>query len=74
MNYKMSVIPEEETENQSVLILTRKGVPLFKGDSSDNYLCGACDTVMCENVSRGQFINLVFKCSNCGAFNKIRGT
>jgi len=74
MNYKMLVIPEEETKNQSVLILTRKGVPLFKGNSSDNYLCGACDTVMCENVSRGQFINLVFKCSNCGAFNKVRGT
>ncbi len=74
MNYKMSVISEEETKNQSVLILTTKGVPLFKGNGTDNYQCGACETTMCANVNRGQFIGLVLKCSNCGSFNKVRGT
>ncbi len=74
MNYKLLVIPEAETKNESVLVLTTKGIPLFIGDSNDNYLCGVCNTVICENVARGQFSNLVFKCSNCGAFNKVRGT
>ncbi len=74
MNFKMSIITEQETENQSVLILEKKGIPLFRGNSNDNYLCGACSNIICENVARGQFVGLVFKCSNCGAFNKVRGT
>lgn len=74
MNYKMLIIPEEKTKTESVFVLTNKGIPLFKGDGNDNYVCGVCNEVICKNITRGQFIGLVFKCSNCEAFNKVRGT
>lgn len=74
MDYNLSVIPEEETKNKAVLVREDKETPFIEGKSDDNYLCGVCNNLLCKNISRGQIINLVFKCPNCGAFNKVRGT
>lgn len=74
-NYQMEVIPEPAQGTASVLVFSKKGpYAIINGQGSDNYLCGACQNVICMNVDRGQIINLVFKCPNCDSFNRMRGT
>jgi len=74
-NYQMEIIPEPKPGTASVLIRSGKGtLPIIKGQGDVNYVCGACHTVICEHVERGQIINIVFKCPQCQAYNRIRGT
>jgi predicted RNA-binding Zn-ribbon protein involved in translation (DUF1610 family) len=74
-NHQMIVIPEPEQGTATVFIHKKKGNFAFiKGEGSNNYLCGACQNVLCEKVNRGQVVNIVFKCPNCGNFNILRGT
>jgi DNA-directed RNA polymerase subunit RPC12/RpoP len=74
-NIQMEVIPEPKQGTASVLVPSPNGPQImFKGSSSDNYICGACGKTICQNVNRGMFINLVFKCFECGSFNRVRGT
>lgn len=72
---QMEVIAEPKPGTASVLILDKAGsYALIRGVGDTEYLCGACQNVICENVERGQVVNLVFKCPNCGSFNLVRGT
>ena len=74
-NFIMQIIPEPKPGTASVLIFDKKGkYAFFKGQGNDNYLCGVCKNVICENMDRGQIINLVFKCPNCDNYNIIKGT
>jgi len=74
-NYQMEVIPEPAQGTAAVLALNKNGpYPLMKGNGTTNYLCGACRNVICKSVERGQIVNLVFKCPDCGNYNHIRGT
>jgi len=74
-NIQMEVIPEPQKGTAAVLVPGPDGPQImFKGNSNDNYMCGACGKIICENVSRGTFINLVFKCFGCGSYNRVRGT
>jgi hypothetical protein len=74
-NFIMQVIPEPKPGTASVLIFAKKGKFTFiKSQGSDNYLCGACENVICENVDRGNIINLVFRCPNCDSYNILKGT
>lgn len=74
-NYQMEVIPEPAKGTAAVLALNKSGpYPLMEGNGTINYLCGACRNVICKSVERGQIMNLVFKCPNCGCYNHIRGT
>jgi len=74
-NYQMEVIPEPAQGTAAILALNKSGqYPLMEGKGTTNYLCGACRNVICKSVERGQIINLVFKCPNCGSYNHIKGT
>lgn len=73
-DYQMEVIAEPEHGSASVLVFGKNGpYSIIESDGSDNYLCGACRNVICRNVTRGQIINIVFKCPNCNAYNHLRG-
>jgi hypothetical protein len=72
---QMEVIAEPRPGTASVLMLDKAGrYALMRGGGDTDYLCGACQNAICENVERGQVVNLVFKCPNCGSFNLVRGT
>jgi len=72
---QMEVIPEPKLGTASVLVYDKKGRFVFiRGSGDTDYLCGACQSVICEQVERGQVVNIVFKCPNCGSFNLLRGT
>lgn len=74
-NIQMEVIPEPKKGTASVLVPGTDGPQvMFKGDADDIYICGCCGKPICENIQRGQLINLVFKCFNCGLYNRVRGT
>ena len=73
-DFLMQVIPEPAPGTASVLIFDKKGkFAMIKGKGEDNYLCGVCRNVICENVTRGMIINVVFKCPNCDNYNLITG-
>ena len=70
-DYTMKVISKpKEGAASRVLMMTRKN-PVIKGDGEDNYLCGKCKFVICENIKHGQIIDVVFKCPNCESYNAI---
>jgi len=69
-DYMMRVIPKPKEGTASVLVMTKKE-PSIKGFGDDNYLCGKCKFIICENIRHGQITNIVFKCPNCGSYNTI---
>jgi DNA-directed RNA polymerase subunit RPC12/RpoP len=76
VNIQMEIIPEPKPGEASVLVFAKQGpYVMIRGDAGDtNYLCGTCQNIICERVTRGMIVNLVFKCPNCGSFNRVRGT
>lgn len=64
-NYIMKVIPKP-----------KKGTPVLKvkrpirGSGTDNYLCGVCQGIVCENVDKNQILGIIVICPNCGSYNK----
>lgn len=74
-NIQLEVILKPKQGTASVLVPGPTGPQIMiKGQGGNNYICGACSSTICENVPRGQIINLVFKCFKCGSYNRIRGT
>ena len=75
-DYSMAVIPKPKEGTAAVLSWSgEKGkFAVIKDGGNDNYICGACGNVICQNVNRGQIINLVIACPNCGSYNILKGT
>ena len=74
-NIQMEVIPEPKKGTASVLVPGADGPQvMFKDNGNDTYICGCCSEPICENMQKGQLINLVFKCFSCGSYNLVRGT
>lgn len=73
-NYSMEIIPPPKEGTAAVLKMTVKNKPTIKVVGKDNYICGTCSNVICQNVDRGQIRNIVFVCPNCGSYNHIKGT
>lgn len=72
---QMEVIPEPKQGTASVLVPGTDGPQImFKGAGTEDYICGACGMTICENVNRGMFVGIVFKCFECGSYNHVRGT
>lgn len=77
---QMEVIPEPAAKSAAVLQLAKPNYilinpfALITGVGETDYICGACRVVLAARAERGQFVNLVFKCLNCGSFNVIRGS
>ncbi len=74
--YTMTVIPKPKDGTATAINWSgpKGNVPLIKGEGSDNYICGTCENVICENVTRGQIKTLVMQCPNCHSYNQIKGT
>lgn len=76
----MEVTPEPEKDTTAVLVLSSPchvsttPFAIIKGGGDTDYVCGACRAILASQVNRGQLVNLVFKCINCGSFNVVRGT
>ena len=74
-NYLMEVVPKPKEGSATVLKMNKKGnFALITGQGNNNYLCGKCKNTICQNIERGQVINLVFVCPNCGSYNLTRET
>lgn len=75
-DYSMEIIPKPKEGTASVFSWSgEKGkFAVIKGEGNDNYICGACGNVICQNVNRGQIIDLVIACPNCGSYNILKGT
>jgi predicted RNA-binding Zn-ribbon protein involved in translation (DUF1610 family) len=43
-----------------------------KGDT--DYICGCCRVTIVSGFNKGQIVNIVFRCPNCGSYNIVRGT
>lgn len=74
---QMEVIAEPKPGTASVLVLDKQGpYAIIRGQGAGDidYVCGACQNVICERIERGQVDGTVFKCPNCGSFNLLRGT
>lgn len=70
----MKVIPKPKEEAATIFIAPEgKKFAFIKSSGNDNYLCGTCNFIICENVDPGQVMNIVFKCPNCGSYNVIFG-
>ena len=72
-DYIMKVIHKPKEKTASVLVLTKKKSAI-KGDGEDNYICGKCKFVICENIKHGQILDaiFVFKCPNCESYSTIK--
>lgn len=74
-NYQLEVIAEPEPGTRAVFTISgNRKFAFIKGVGKDNYLCGSCQNIICENVNRGQISNIVFKCPYCESFNELKGT
>ena len=75
-DYSMEVIPKPKEGIASVISWSgEKGnFAVIKGEGNDNYICGTCGNNICQNVVRGQIINFVIVCPNCGSYNILKGT
>ena len=55
------------------IVITTKNRPAFKGRNGGfNYVCGFCDTILAEDVEKGEITNKVVKCYECWRFNEFR--
>lgn len=72
VNYSMEIIKKPK-EGTVTVLTTDKIQPFFKGEGDDNYLCGTCTNVICQNVNRGQVKNIVFVCPKCESYNILKG-
>ena len=68
IRYIMRVILKPDHQKMSVLETIRYG-PAMTGNGEDNYLCGACQFVLCKNVRSAQVIGIVIRCPRCKAYN-----
>jgi hypothetical protein len=77
---QMEVIPEPAPNTASILKLagpnfaTREPFAVIKGVGDTDYVCGTCRVTIASHVERGQLVNMVLFCVNCGSYNIIRGT
>ena len=72
--YNLDVITEPAEGTAVVFMASTEGqIPFLRGQGSHDFLCGACDNVVAKGFDRGQIVNIVLKCSNCGSFNHARG-
>lgn len=74
MRFKLRVIPEPESDTRSVLVYEGEGTVVMRGEETGFvHACGGCDAPLIVDVRPGQIVNLVFRCSACGAYNESSG-
>ena len=63
--YKMA--QSEDIRRRTGTSLTAETAPLLRGDGDISYICGSCDTVLVENVSRGDIRSFYVHCPHCNS-------
>ena len=77
---QMEVIPEPAANTAAILKLaqpnyaTKEPFAVISGAGETDYVCGTCRVTIASRVTRGQLVNMVLFCVNCGSYNVIRGT
>jgi len=79
---QMEVIPKPAKDTAAVIRLTSPNFILKdpylimrgSGKGSTDYVCGCCRVTLVSSFNRGQIVNIVFECANCGSYNIVRGT
>ena len=84
LDIPLPTIPEPEHATIIHFSGTKPFKPFIKGNGSDNYVCGYCGTILCENVIRGHALEfgnarlqsagkegIVLKCFFCNEYNVI---
>lgn len=81
---QMEVISEPQSKTMAIIKKTTpqyylrnpyliiNGEGMGKGDT--DYVCGCCRVTLVSGANRGQIINIVLHCGNCGSYNIVRGT
>jgi hypothetical protein len=49
---------------------TKSGAPAFTGNGITDYVCGACNAVLCTRMRSGQLRGMVFRCG-CGQLGRV---
>ena len=84
----LRVIPKPKPEDASILQYSgQEGLfkSFVKGTGSDNYVCGNCGAILCENIVRGPTLKIgevtlesttkqgiVFLCPYCSIYNALQ--
>ena len=62
-----------------VVIAVPENLPLYKGDETENLLCGECSTILIEGISEQSMLKrfvmpapLYIKCPNCEQHNYVK--
>jgi hypothetical protein len=68
--YRLVVIAEPALGTRTVLQHGRNGTIVVRGPRGEPvWLCGECSAKLAVGVSRGQLMDAVLVCLNCGSYN-----
>jgi hypothetical protein len=67
---RLRVIPEPEPNSRSIIRYTGEGTVAMRGSGDIVMECGNCGSPLIDGVPMKTLINIVFICSNCGAYNE----
>ena len=68
--YKLKIVPSQKTKT-SLLLISNFGDPVLTGNKQNNFICGACDTLLCKRVNHKDIENYTIKCFNCKQLNVL---
>ena len=68
---KMQVIQNLTPDTPAVLRPLFSDRPVLKGAGEDNYVCGACELVLLQGVTRKRAREFAIRCGKCGSFNAV---
>jgi hypothetical protein len=66
---RLKVIPEPAPDNR--VIFHHDGAVGGRNRAAPEICCGNCGTVLVTGISEISFVNVVFRCYACGAFNRL---
>ncbi len=67
---RMAVIPEPAPGTRSVLVYEGPGTVAMRSQGNVTMECGKCGSPLLVGIKTSHVVELVFKCSKCGAFNE----
>ncbi len=67
----LKIIPKPESDARSIIYNDGPGTIFIRGEKQGvSYDCGNCGSPLLIDVEEWQVKNIVFRCSNCGAYNE----
>ncbi|MGB6595312.1 MAG: hypothetical protein WCC17_23765 [Candidatus Nitrosopolaris sp.] len=66
------IIPEPQEGTRPIYRKNSTIEPFIVGRGDIDYICGACNNIIAQNVSQGQIAaDAVYQCPNCQSFNEV---